>query len=184
MINIVMTTITSNFNKDVAAVYDGFKENRQKVGLGLINPNIYATPDYQEKKISNIIVGGISDCIYSGFERDPTPLILTFAFESAYNTILGFNIRYIPPPIRKALLKYVIDTNVVRIQSNQPMLIDYHSTVRAIPEVRGIVRRYKIVGLRVNNATGMGTVPLIEWPNLINLQSPVQHIYKIGLKKR
>lgn len=164
-------------------MYDGYKENRQQVGLGLINPNIYHSPDYQEKKINSIILGGISDCIYVGFFEDPNPIILTFTFESAYNTILGFNIRYIPPPIRKALLKYVLDTNVARIQSNQPILIDYQSTARAIPEVKGIVRRYKIVGLRVNDATGMGTVPLVEWPNLINLQSPVQHIYKKGIRK-
>jgi len=178
-----MTTITSNFNKDVAAMYDGYKENRQKIGLGLINPNIYATPDYQEKKISSIILGGISDVLYIGFDTDPTPLVLPFVFESAYNTVLAFNIRYIPPPIRKALLKYVLDTNVARIQSNQPILIDYQSTARAIPEVKGIVRRYKIVGLRVNDATGMGTVPLVEWPNLINLHSPFQQIYRKGMRR-
>ena len=177
-----MTTITSNFNKDVAAMYDGYKENRQQVGLGLINPNIYHSPEYQEKKINSIILGGISDCIYAGFDVDPQPLTMVFKFESAYNTVLGFNLRYIPPPIRKAFLKYVLDTNVARIQSNQPILVDYQSVARAIPEMKGTVRRYKIVGLRVNDATGMGTVPLVKWPELINLQSPFQSIYRKGYR--
>lgn len=163
--------IISTVGKDVAELYSGY--DAQQVGMGLINPNIYATPDYQGKKVQNLVLGGISRIVYAGMEHDNSPLILTMAFESPYQTILAFNLRYVPSQIRRAILKFVLEANRNRIKSNQPILVDYHALKRAVPQSTAIVRRYKNVGIHVRE-----TLPLVEWPKVIEEQSPFQGHYK------
>lgn len=155
-----MPLITQSVSQDYIDMYSGYSQ--QQVGLGLITPNIYATQAYQKKKISNIVLGGISRVVYSGMEHDLRPLILTMAYEPQYATILAYNLHYIPPPFRQAILKFVLDSNVARIQSNQPLMVDYYAMKRAIPESQYIVRRYKVVGLNVRE-----TIQLVEWPTII-----------------
>ena len=45
-----MPLITQSVASEYLAAYDGY--NQQAVGLGLIDPNIYASPEYQKKKIN------------------------------------------------------------------------------------------------------------------------------------
>jgi len=120
-----MPIITQNIGKDYLDMYSGY--NSQRVGMGLINPNIYSTPEYQKKKIQNIVIGGISDIVYSGMEHDTMPTILTIVHENSYNTILAYNLNYIPQQLRQAILKFVLDSNAARIKSNQPLIVDYHA---------------------------------------------------------
>lgn len=153
--------------------YHGF--DIRDVGPGLLQPNIYHSDSYALKKTSHILMGCINDCYYSSFEIDRNPLIIPFQFEPQYQTILAFNIHYIPRKYRQALARYIIFSNRHRIESNLPLLIDYQRIKQRIPAVTGIVRRYKIVLLRVN-----GTVPLQQWPIAIKQHSRWQHIYKHG----
>lgn len=159
-----MPLITQSLNQDYLDMYSGY--DQQKVGLGLIQPNIFATPAYQKKKISNIVIGGISRVIYSGVEHDLKPLILTMAYEPQYSTILAYNLHYITPKFRQAILKFVLDSNVARIKTNQPIMVDYYAMKRMIPESQYIVRRYKVVGLNVRE-----TIQLVEWPNVVKESS-------------
>lgn len=155
-------------------MYSGY--DIQKVGLGMQNPNIYATPSYQKKKIQNLIVGGISKFVYAAYNDDPMPVCLVLGYEPAYNTVIGLNLNYAPPATRRKILKFVLDANVARIKSNVPMMIDWHSIKRIAPEVMGMTRRYKIIGIRV-----MDTFQLNEWPEVIKLRSNFQHIHKSAL---
>lgn len=154
-----MAIITQNINKDYLAAYDGY--NSQQVGMGLIDPNIYASDEYRGRKISTIALGLISEVRYSGYETDPNPNILTMAYEMPYNTILAYNLNYGTPQIRRALLKYVLDSNAARIKSNQPIMVDYYGLKRLIPDSQYLVRRYKVVGL-----SPVETYPLTEWANV------------------
>lgn len=165
-----MTIVSQTVGADVAAQYDGY--NSQEVGLGL-QTGMYATPQYARKKIQNLVLGGLSRITYAGWDTDRSPVILTLKFEPSYQTVLGLNIRYMPERLRRALLKYVLDTNAARIQSNQPMLIDYNSLKRSVPNIAGIVRRYKVLGVRVDE-----TIPLVEWPNVVKEKSPHESVYR------
>lgn len=168
-----MATVSQTITPDLIAMYTGYDQNRQAVGAGLINPNIYATPEYQEKKINSVIIGGISKVVYSAFDTDPMPTVLVVGFEPAYQTILGINLRYIPQRTRQAILKFVIDSNQARIRANQPLVIDWRSLSRVVPDVQYITRRYKVVLLGVRE-----TVPLVEWPNIITERSPYENHYQ------
>lgn len=168
-----MPAITQTISPDLLSMYSGYDQNRQEVGAGLVNPNIYSTPDYRDKKISSVVIGGISDIIYSAADHDPTPRLLAIAFEPAYQTVIGINLRYVPTKTRQNIMKFVLDSNVARIKANQPMMIDWHSLSRAVPEVKYITRRYKVVLIGVRE-----TYPIVEWPEIVNESSPYQNHYK------
>lgn len=170
-----MPIITNTVNKELLATYDGY--DPAKVGIGLMQPDIYKTPNYSKKKIQTLMLGSLSKIIYSGFEHDREPLILPFYVENAYNTVMAFNLRYLPVPLRKAVAKFVLESNVARIKSNLPMIIDYHAVRRAVPEAAYVVRRYKQVGIRVED-----TIPLVEWANAIREPSKWQNHYKLFQK--
>lgn len=171
-----MPLISQTVGQDYADMYSGY--NQQKVGAGLITPDIYSTPEYSKKKIKNLVMGGISEVVYSGFETDRSPKLLSFAYETKFNTVLAFNLNYVPPNIRKNILKFVLDSNAARIKSNQPIIINYDSLKRAVPQVQGIVRRYKVVLLRPTK-----TYQLNEWPEVAKQRSKWQDIYKQGYKR-
>lgn len=166
-----MALITQTVGDDYANMYNGY--DSQAVGLGLIQPNIYATPSYQKKKISNLVIGGISRIVYAGMEHDPQPLVLSLFYEARYATILGLNLHYVPQKVRQAILKFVLDSNAARIRSNQPIMIDWHSLKRAVPYVQYITRRYKQVGIHVRE-----TIPLVEWPEAIKDKSGWETHYR------
>jgi hypothetical protein len=160
-----MPLITQSISKDYLDAYDGY--NQQAVGLGMLNPNIYATPSYQKKKVNNLAIGLISSIVYGGAEHDPTPDVLIIGYETAYNTVIGFSLRYATPKLRAAIMKFVLDSNAARIKGNQPIMIDYHSMKRAVPDCQYIVRRYKVVGISVRE-----TYPLSEWPAIAKKTTP------------
>lgn len=168
-----MATVTQTVNNDVLAMYTGYDQNRQEVGAGMLTPSLYSTPEYQEKKISSVIIGGISKIIYSSAFVDPTPTILTIAFEPAYQTIIGINLRYVPARTRQAILKFVMDSNQARIRANQPLVVDWGSLKNNVPDVQYITRRYKVVLVGVRE-----TIPLVEWPNVITERSPYENHYQ------
>ena len=174
-----MPLITQSISKDYIDAYNGY--DQQRVGLGLLEPSIYATPDYQKKKIQNMALGLITEARYAGWETDPNPKILTIAYEGPYNTVIGYNLNYATPKLRQAILKFVLDSNAARIRSNLPIMIDYHAMKRALPDSQYLVRRYKIVGLAVKE-----TFQLNEWPNVIKDRTPFDGFYmnfKNGRKK-
>lgn len=178
-----MATV-SNAMDAYKKMYSGYNDNQATLGAGMLHPSIYSTPDYEKTKIEQIIIGGITDCIYGSFITDPQPLILAIGLESKYNTILGLNLRYVPSKVRQAIIKLVLDSNKARIIANQPMLIDWKMLSQAFPNyVPYIVRRYKQQLLRVNNQTGRGAVPLLEWPELVNINSPFEGQYAARQKK-
>lgn len=167
--------IISKAVADYAKLYTGYKDNRAELGAGMLHPSIYSTPEYTRTKFDNIIIGAISDCIYGSFITDPQPLILALGLEPQYNTIIGINLRYVPSQVRQAIMKFVMDSNQARIMSNQPLVVDWRLLARAFPDyIPYITRRYKQQLLRVNNQTGKGVVPLVEWPELINISSPFE----------
>ncbi len=100
--------------------------------------------------------------------------MLAMAYNPSYNVILGYNLHYCPPVMRKAILKYVLESNAARIKSNLPMLVDYHAIKRAIPDSQYIVRMYKIVGINV-----LETLQLNEWPSAIQDKTKWQGHYKM-----
>lgn len=165
-----MPLITQSISKDYLAAYSGY--DQQQVGLGLLNPNIYATPAYKKKKIQNMALGLISDIRYAGFEHDPNPKVLTIAYIPQYNMVIGYNLRYGTPKLRQAMMKFVLETNAARIKSNQPIMIDYHAMRRAIPDSQYLVRNYKVVGIAVNN-----TFNLNEWVNIAKEKSKFDGYY-------
>lgn len=166
-----MPLISQTVGDDYAQMYSGY--DQQKVGLGMVNPNVYATPSYQKKKIKNLAIGGISKITYAAFDHDPNPLFLSMAYEGAYNTVIGVNLHYVPPKIRQSILKFILDSNAARIRANQPIMIDWHSLERAVPYVKYITRRYKIYGIGVKE-----TIPLVEWPNVLTEKSPWEGHFK------
>lgn len=166
-----MAAISQNIKQDWLDMYDGF-DSRQ-VGLGTIEPNIFATQQYQKKKQSKLLIGGLTEIVYAGMEHDRAPLILSMAHETAYNTILAYNLHYVPVQYRKAIVKFVFDSNAARIKNNEPLMIDYHALKRAIPESQYIVRRYKTVGINV-----LGNIPLTDWKKAIEQPSPWSNHWK------
>ncbi len=165
-----MATITTAISSDYLQAYDGY--NQQKVGIGLQTGN-YASPEYAKKKIQNLAIGLLSECVYSGFEVDPTPLMLPIAYEGAYNTILALNLHYVPESYRRAIMKFILDSNAARIRANQSMIVDWHALKRAIPIVQYITRRYKTIGIRVKE-----TFALNDVPKAINQSSPYSNHYR------
>lgn len=165
-----MPLITQSVSRDYLDAYDGY--DQQAVGLGLLDPNIYASPAYQKKKINNLAIGLISSISYGGAEHDPSPDVLVIGYEVAYNTVIGFSLRYATPKIRTAIMKFVLDSNAARIKGNQPIMIDYHSLKRAVPDCQYIVRRYKVVGISIKE-----TYPLLEWPKLAKKTTPFDGFY-------
>lgn len=166
-----MATISTAISREYLQAYDGY--DQQAVGMGLINPNVYATPSYQKKKIKNLAIGLLSEISYGGAVHDPSPLVLPIFYESPYGTILGLNLRYVPENYRRAIMKFVLDSNAARIRSNQALIIDWHAMKRAIPVVQYITRRYKAIGISVKE-----TYPLNEIPNVITQQSPWSSHYR------
>jgi hypothetical protein len=166
-----MALITAT-NRDWADMYDGF--DMQKVGIGLSNPNIYATSDYARKKQQYLVLGGLADVVYSGFEHDIEPLILSMHYETQYNTVLALNLHYIPEKYRQAILKYVLAANYSNLKTNRPLIVDYYMLKHQIPAIEGIVRRYKVTGIRV-----VGNVPIIDWAKAIKGVSRWQDMYRV-----
>ena len=154
-----MPLLTQSISADYLRAYDGY--DAQKVGMGMLEPNIYATKDYQKKKIQTLAIRLISEISYGGAETDRSPTIIPMAFEPSYNTVIGYNLNYATPQLRKAMLKFILDSNYARIKSNLPIIVDYYALKRAIPDTQYLVRRYKIVGISV-----LDTPPLMEWANI------------------
>jgi hypothetical protein len=169
-----MANLSQNPN-DYQHLYDGF--NIREVSAGLSQPGYYHSEEYRKSKIKHLVLGGISQTVYSGFEHDYSPLMLTMKQEPEYNTILAFNLHYIPIRYRQQIIKFVLETNRNRIQNNQPIMIDYHNLVRAIPEARGIVRRYKQMFIGV-----IGTPTLDKWPSVIRTPSRFENYYRYYMK--
>lgn len=167
-----MATVTTSLSKEYLEMYKGY--DQRAVGLGVINPNAYASPSYQKKKIKNMLIGGISKIRYAGMEHDTQPLVMTIAYEPAYATLIGFNLHYVPTPIRLAIMKFVLDSNAARIRANQPIIIDYRAMKRAVPQSRYIVRRYKAVGIHLEE-----TIPLTEWPAVAKEASKWEGHFKL-----
>jgi hypothetical protein len=166
-----MATITTSIGKEYLDSYEGY--DSKQVGIGLSNPNIYKTPGYDKKKIQSLAIGLLSEAVYSGFDHDPTPLVLPIKYESQYNTILALNLHYVPQKYRQAIMKFVLESNASRIRNNQSILVDYNSLKRAIPVAQFIIRRYKQTGLRV-----VETYQLNEIPNAIKGSSRFDNHYK------
>ncbi len=59
-----MPIVSSSISQDYLDMYNGY--DQQQVGLGVIEPNIYASKPYQKKKIKSVLIGGISRIIYAG----------------------------------------------------------------------------------------------------------------------
>lgn len=163
--------VITGLKSDWLDLYDGF--DAKEVGIGLTTPNIYASAQYAKKKTGKVIMGGVTDIIYTGFEHDHNPLIMAMGYEPQYNTLMALNLHYVPENHRRAIIKWILMSNMTRLKSNNPILIDYHRLKKAIPSVEGIVRRYKLVGIRV-----VGAVPIKDWPRAIKQPSPWQNMYK------
>lgn len=143
------------------------------VGLGTADPNIYHSKEYQRRQINHLLPGIVSRITYAGAFVDRMPLIIPIWHYNQYNAVLAYNIRYCTPTIRKAIFKYLYESNKSRIQNNQPMIVDYYSLKRAVKETEGIVRMYKQIGIGV-----IESFPISDTPTIINEPSPYQTIYR------
>jgi len=168
-----MASVNST-KKNWEEMYTGF--DSKEVGAGTINPNIYSNPDYAKKKTSTLLIGGLSQISYGGWEHDTAPLILTMHYVAAYNVLLAMNLHYVPEKIRHQIVQYILKTNKNRIKSNQPIIIDYNNMKRAIPVTSAIVRMYKLPLIRV-----IETYPLQAWGVAIDGKSKWDsHFKKLG----
>lgn len=165
-----MALITST-TRDWAEMYDGF--DMQQVGIGLTNPNIYANSDYAKRKQQMLVLGGVAEIVYSGFEHDKNPLILSMEYESQYATILALNLHYCPQAYRQAILKTLLASNNANLKRNLPLIANYQILKQNVPAVEGIVRRYKVVGIRV-----VGNIPIIDWAKAIKGVNRWQNMYR------
>lgn len=170
-----MANILQPIESELAEIYSGWDQNKKNIGLGLISPSIYAYDEYRQTKIESIMLGSLSKVMYAGFEHDMMPTVLVCDHVPRYNVIRGFNIRYVPEQIRRAMMKYVIEDNVNRIERNLPMVFDINGIMRAIPEASAILRMYKQQGLRLQPN---GVVPLIDWPTVAAEPSPWSNHYR------
>lgn len=157
--------------QDYIDLYDGY--DSKTVGIGGIDPNIYYSKRYAKKKQQKILIGALQRIVYSGYEHDVEPLIIPMAYESAYNTMLCYNLHYIPIKFRKAMIKLILQQNQARIKKNQPLFIDYYYLKRVFPVSTLIVRRYKVVGIRV-----VDRYRLNEWDSVLNEPSKWSMHYK------
>ena len=165
-----MTIVTQTVGKELADLYSGF--TLQDVGIG--TTGTYSTPQYNKKKTDKLLIGGLSEILYQGFEHDVRPLALTMTHESAYNTVLAYNLHYLPLNVRQEIIKVVLQSNIARIQSNQPLIIDYYDLKRRVPESQYIVRRYKITGTRV-----LAAIPLSDWDKAIRRKSGWENHWRV-----
>lgn len=163
--------VVSNNKKDYLKLYQGFEQ--RDVGLGSIDPNIYATKGYRKKKTDKILMGGLQEIRYTGAEHDLHPLILVIGYEPAYNTILAYNLHYIPDHYRQAIINYVIMSNRARINSQLPLIIDYNKIKGHIPDSAKIVRRYKLQGIKI-----LDQFPIVDWKAEASKKSKWQNWYK------
>jgi len=161
---------TSTVKSDWLANYEGFDE--KEVGLG-IQRNLYATPEYAKRKTQKLLIGGLTRILYSGFEHDTTPLLLSIGYISKYNVIIGYNLRYLPEKQRKLVIDFVIKTNKANIKNKKPITVDYYALKRAIPISTQVVRMYKLIGIRV-----LENVPLRDWQTVIKETSKWSRHYK------
>lgn len=166
--------IIKTVGDELLQAYDGYDST--KVGAGLLEPSIYATPSYSKKKIKTILMGTLTEISYAGHEHDRTPLMLPFRVEGQYGTLMAFNFHYVPYSVRRNIVKFILDTNAARIKSNLPIIVDYQSLVRAIPQSKYIVRRYKqvLIGLGSDG----GSIPLSEWDTAIKVKSKWENHWK------
>src|SRR4030066_774491 len=141
-----MVAISSK-KSDFLEMYDSF--DIVKVGLGAIDPSIYASELYRKKKTNKLLIGTINRIVYTGAEHDLLPLVLVMAYEPKYHCIIGYNLNYLPEVYRKALLNLVLKSNKVRIRKKNPIIINYSMIKRAIPPTSGAIRRYKVIGIRL-----------------------------------
>lgn len=109
--------LISGLKKDWVESYDGW--DSQIVGVGTADPNVYATRRYAKKKTQKLLIGGITKCIYAGFEHDARPTILSIAYEPKYNTVLAYNLRYLPEKTRLSMVDFVLKQNRVNIKNKK-----------------------------------------------------------------
>ena len=165
-----MATTTKN-KTDINDLYDGF--DVKDVGAGTLDPTIYASKSYAKKKQQKIILGGINLITYGGWDHDASPLILTIGYVPSYNVVIAYNLHYVPYQVRKAMIDFVIKSNVKNIKNNKPMVVDYYALKRAVPVSAAIVRMYKLPLIRV-----VDTPPLRAWGTAISDKSKWQNHYK------
>lgn len=169
--------VVSSRKSDFKDMYTGF--TTQDVGLGTIDPNAYASQAYRKKKIDKILIGTLNRIIYAGFEHDKEPLVLVMAYEPRYNTIIGYNMHYLPEKFRKAILDLVLKSNLARIKKNNPLIVNYTMIKKAVPASLGAIRRYKVVGVKV-----VDQYKIVEWNDVIQEKSKWSGMYKnVGKKK-
>lgn len=166
-----MPIIKNAPDKELLDLYSGFDVT--KVGIGMANPDIYKTAGYSKKKVQSIYIGGMSKIRYIGYELDPQPTVLVLGLETNYQTLLCINTRYLSERMRAAVVDFIFKTNVSRIKSNLPIMIDYESLKRVVPQIKNVIRRYKIVGVKVEE-----TIPLAEWAEVIKESSPFDYVWK------
>jgi len=151
-----------------AGFYDELPEGFVYTGIGTLPYQIYKSDAYQKRKQKPLIIGGINRIVYSGFEQDPTPIILTMVHEPQYNTVLSINLRYLKPQQKKMLLEYILNKNKLRIKQKKPLLIpEWKLLKRRFPWLVNVIRRYKLTLIGV-----VETVPLIGWPSVMKESSP------------
>jgi hypothetical protein len=172
-----MPIIKNMPDKELIDLYSGFDETM--VGIGTANPDIYKTPGYSKKKIQSIYIGGMSKIRYIGYELDPQPTILVLGFEQNYQSLLCVQLRYMNQKLRKAVIDFVLKTNLARIKSNLPIMVDYESLKKVVPQIKNVIRRYKIVGIKVEE-----TVPLNEWYDVAKESSPFEYVWKGQSKEK
>lgn len=163
--------VTSKQSADWEQLYDGF--DTKAVGAGTIDPSIYATDSYRKKKIKKIMIGGLNRIVYGGAEHDSNPLALTIFYNPTYGAVLSYNLDYVPKKVRKAIIDFVIKSNIKRIKKGQPIIVDYYTLKKAIPVSVKIVRLYKVQLIRV-----IETYPLNSWGTAIEQKSSWQNHYK------
>lgn len=166
-----MATAQQGSKDDWDDLYSNFEP--VKVGPGSLEPNIYATNNYARLKQDTLLIGGLSEILYLPFFVDKEPLLLSMKIEPQYNTVLGFNLRYVPQNIRIAMVNVVFETNQNRIRNDQSLFIDYNLMKRRVPESQYIVRRYKLPMLRV-----LGNIPLQDWTAVIAQTSGFENVWR------
>jgi hypothetical protein len=172
-----MPVIKNAPDKELMDLYNGF--DVKTVGIGSINPDIYKTPGYSKKKIQSMYIGGVSKIRYIGYELDPQPTVLVMGFEPGYQTLICIQLRYMNQKLRKAVIDFVLKTNLARIKSNLPIIVDYESLKKFVPQIKNVIRRYKVVGIKVEE-----TIPLNEWYNVAKEPSPFDYVWKDSNPKK
>lgn len=170
-----MAIIKNHTDNELISLYDGFDSTM--VGIGTHNPDIYKTAGYSAKKSQSIYIGGMSKIRYIGYDLDPEPTVLVIKLLPQYASILAINTRYMPVKLRESVISFILKTNMARIKSNLPIIIDYDTLSRAVPDIKNVVRMYKTVGIKVEE-----TIPLREWGAVVKERSPFEHIAIEGRK--